>query len=89
MYQGANKISLMLSAAHRPGSLYRLLSHISVMGVNLTKLESRPIPGKDFEFRFFFDIEASIQDASVRALLEQLRQDSEQFVFLGNYEEMR
>ena len=89
VYQGANKISLMLSAAHRPGSLYRLLSHISVMGVNLTKLESRPIPGKDFEFRFFFDIEASIQDAAIRALLEQLRQDSEQFVFLGNYEEMR
>ena len=59
------------------------------MGVNLTKLESRPIPGKDFEFRFFFDIEASIQDAAIRALLEQLRQDSEQFVFLGNYEEMR
>ena len=89
MYAGANKISLMLSAAHRPGSLYRLLSHISVMGVNLTKLESRPIPGKDFEFRFFFDIEASILDPAVRALMEQLRQDSDQFVFLGNYEEMR
>lgn len=89
VYAGANKISLMLSAAHRPGSLYRLLSHISVMGVNLTKLESRPIPGKDFEFRFFFDIEASILDPAVRALMEQLRQDSDQFVFLGNYEEMR
>ena len=89
VYQGANKISLMLSAAHRPGSLYRLLSHISVMGVNLTKLESRPIPGKDFEFRFFFDIEASVQDAAIRALMEQLRQESDQFVFLGNYEEMR
>lgn len=89
VYAGANKISLMLSAAHRPGSLYRLLSHISVMGVNLTKLESRPIPGKDFEFRFFFDIEASILDPAVRALMEQLKQDSDQFVFLGNYEEMR
>lgn len=89
VYEGANKISLMLSAAHRPGSLYRLLSHISVMGVNLTKLESRPIPGKDFEFRFFFDIEASVMDPAIRALMEQLRQDSDQFVFLGNYEEMR
>lgn len=89
VYAGANKISLMLSAAHRPGSLYRLLSHISVMGVNLTKLESRPIPGKDFEFRFFFDIEASILDPAIRALMEQLKQDSDQFVFLGNYEEMR
>ena len=89
VYAGANKISLMLSAAHRPGSLYRLLSHISVMGVNLTKLESRPIPGKDFEFRFFFDIEASILNPAIRALMEQLKQDSDQFVFLGNYEEMR
>ena len=89
LYEGANKISLMLSAAHRPGSLYRLLSHISVMGLNLTKLESRPIPGKDFEFRFFFDIEASIQDPAVRALICELKQDSDQFVFLGNYEEMR
>lgn len=89
VYEGANKISLMLSAAHQPGSLYRLLSHISVMDVNLTKLESRPMPGKDFEFRFFFDIEASIQDPAVRALICQLKQDSDQFVFLGNYEEMR
>ena len=89
VYEGANKISLMLSAAHRPGSLYRLLSHISVMGVNLTKLESRPIPGKDFEFRFFFDIEASILDPAIRGLMEQLRQDADQFTFLGNYEEMR
>ena len=89
VYEGANKISLMLSAAHKPGSLYRLLSHISVMNLNLTKLESRPIPGKDFEFRFFFDIEASVLDPSVRALLFHLSQDADQFTFLGNYEEMR
>ncbi len=89
VYEGADKISLMLSAAHRPGSLYRLLSHISAMNLNLTKLESRPIPGKDFEFRFFFDIEASVLDPAIRGLMERLRQDSDQFVFLGNYEEMR
>ena len=89
VYDGADKISLMLSAAHRPGSLYRLLSHISVMGLNLTKLESRPIPGKDFEFRFFFDIEASILNPAVRSLLDQLRQEADQLVFLGNYKEMR
>ena len=89
VYEGANKISLMLSAAHRPGSLYRLLSHIAAMGLNLTKLESRPIPGKDFEFRFFFDIEASILDPKVRFLMQQLKNESDQFTFLGNYEEMR
>lgn len=89
VYEGASKISLMLSAAHRPGSLYRLLSLISVMGLNLTKLESRPIPGKDFEFRFFFDIEASILDPAVRSLIGQLKQEADQLVFLGNYEELR
>ena len=89
VYEGANKISLMLSAAHRPGSLYRLLSQISVMNLNLTKLESRPMPGRDFEFRFFFDIEASILDPGVRSLIQQLKMESDQFAFLGNYEEMR
>ncbi|MBQ9264698.1 MAG: chorismate mutase [Clostridia bacterium] len=89
LYEKANKISLMLSAAHRPGSLYRLLSHIAASEINLTKLESRPIPGKDFEFRFFFDIEASILDQDTRALIQHLKNDSEQFVFLGNYEELR
>ncbi|MBR3107576.1 MAG: chorismate mutase [Clostridia bacterium] len=89
VYEGANKISLMLTAAHQPGSLYRLLSLISVMGLNLTKLESRPIPGKDFEFRFFFDIEASILDPAVRGLIGQLKQEADQLVFLGNYEELR
>ncbi len=89
VYEGANKISLMLSAAHQPGSLYRLLSLISVMHLNLTKLESRPIPGKDFEFRFFFDLEASILDPAVRRLMDALRQEADQLVFLGNYEELR
>ena len=89
LYEGANKISLMLNAAHRPGSLYRLLSHIAVAEVNLTKLESRPIPGKDFEFRFFFDIEASIRKESTRNLMQQLKNEADQFVFLGNYEEIR
>ena len=88
LYDGANKISLMLRAPHRPGSLYRLLSQISVMGINLTKLESRPMPGRDFEFRFFFDLEASIAQADVRALICELERLSEQFTFLGNYEEM-
>ena len=89
VYEGANRISLMLTAAHRPGSLYRLLSRIAVAEQNLTKLESRPIPEKNFEFRFFFDIEGSILNPSVRGLLEQLRMEADQMVFLGNYEEIR
>jgi len=89
LYDGANRISLMLTAAHRPGSLYRLLSHIAAADVNLTKLESRPIPGSDFEFRFFFDIEASISEESTIRLIDQLSREADRFVFLGNYEELR
>ena len=88
LYDGANKISLMLRAPHRPGSLYRLLSQISAAGVNLTKLESRPMPGRDFEFRFFFDLEASITHEGIRTLICELDRLSEQFTFLGNYEEL-
>ena len=89
MYRPANKISVMLRAEHRPGSLYRLLSYINVLGVNLTKLESRPMPGREFEFRFFFDLEGSLLDASVRSLMEQLASHSDQFTLLGNYEELK
>ena len=88
MYRSANKISVMLRAAHRPGSLYRLLSYINVMGANLTKLESRPMPGREFEFRFFFDLEGSLLDEGTRGLMEQLQTHSDQFTLLGNYEEL-
>lgn len=88
IYRGANKISLMLRTPHRPGALYRLLSQIAVAGVNLTKLESRPMPGRDFEFRFFFDLEATAADAETRALMCELERQAEQFTFLGNYEEL-
>ena len=89
VYEGANKISLMLSAAHKPGSLCRLLGLIAAEGLNLTKLESRPMPGKDFEFRFFFDLEGSILNPSVRRLMGQLKEEADFFTFLGNYEELR
>ena len=60
----------MATTAHRPGSLYRLISKFAVMGINLTKLESRPIPGKDFEFKFYFDMEASVYNDDVLDLWE-------------------
>ncbi|HOO25545.1 MAG TPA: prephenate dehydratase domain-containing protein [Clostridiales bacterium] len=88
IYPGANKISLMLSLPHRPGSLYDTISRFSVLGLNLTKLESRPVPEKDFEFMFYFDIEASVKADSVVSLLCELASATEQFVFLGNYSEI-
>lgn len=85
IYPGANKISLMLSLPHRPNSLYSMLSKFSALGVNLTKLESRPILGSDFEFMFYFDMEASVLQPEVLDLLSELYAQPEQFAFLGNY----
>lgn len=87
IYPGANRISLMLSAPHRPGGLYELIAKFSALGLNLTKLESRPLPGRDFEFLFYFDFEASVLSPEVVTLLQSLARECEIFAFLGNYSE--
>ena len=83
----ANKISLMLSLPHRPGALNGIIAKFAAIDVNLTKLESRPVPGKDFEFSFVFDFEANTADPQVRALLAELSSDPEieHFTFLGAF----
>ena len=83
----ANKISIMLSLPHRPGALNGIIAKFAAIDVNLTKLESRPVPGKDFEFSFVFDFEASPADPQVRALLAELSSDPEieHFTFLGAF----
>ncbi|WMJ84852.1 bifunctional chorismate mutase/prephenate dehydratase [Oscillospiraceae bacterium LTW-04] len=85
IYPGASKISLMMTLPHCAGSLSGMLSRFSMMGINLTKLESRPIPGKDFEFMFYFDLEASVCSEAVLKLLCELQNNPGTFVFLGNY----
>ena len=89
IYPDASKVSLMLSLPHRPGALADMLMCFAAAGVNLTKLESRPVLGTDFEFRFVFDLEASPRDPSVAELLAGLSADPsvERFVFLGGYAE--
>ena len=83
----ANKFSVMLSLPHRPGSLNGIIAKFAAIDVNLTKLESRPIPGMDFEFRFTFEFEASPSDPGVQGLLADLSLDPEieRFTFLGAY----
>ena len=88
IYPGADKISLMLTVPHSPGSLYRVITRFSSLGLNLTKLESRPIPGKDFEFMFYFDIDASCYSEDVLKLLCQLESELPQFAYLGSYSEI-
>ena len=88
IYQGANRISFMLNIPHKPGSLYSVMSKFNSLGVNLTKLESRPIRGSDFEFMFYFDIDASVNDEKVVKLLCDFDNAPEQFIFLGAYSEV-
>ena len=85
IYPGANKISIMFALPHKPGALYSLISKFSAVGFNLTKLESRPIPGKDFEFMFYIDFESSIYSKETVSLLCEFDNSPEQFVFLGSY----
>ena len=87
IYPGAKKISLMMTLPHRPGSLYGLMAKFAALGINLSKLQSRPIPEKDFEFLFYFDLDVSVYDEAAMRILSQLSHDSEKFVLMGCYEE--
>ena len=88
IYPGARKISLVVTLPHRPGSLYQLMTKFSTLGINLTKLESRPIPDRDFEFMFYFDLDVSVYDDVVPKLFSLLENGTDHFVFLGCYTEI-
>lgn len=88
IYPGADRTSLMLVTPHRPGSLYRILARFNALGINLLKLESRPRPDTDFEFMFYFDIEAPVYSEKLTNLLSELEQECEEFCYLGSYSEV-
>ena len=83
--EDASKISLVFEASHQSGSLYRLLSHIIHNGLNMTKIESRPVPGKAWEYRFFVDFDGNLSEASVKNALRGILQEAIYFKILGNY----
>ncbi len=88
IYPGANKISMIVSLSHSPGALYRILSHFAASGLNLTKLQSRPVVGSDFEFVFYFDADASVSEPGTISLLNSIKNSCQEFNFLGNYIEV-
>lgn len=88
IYPGADRTSLMIVAPHKPGSLYRILSRFNALGINLLKLESRPIPDRDFEFAFYFDLESSVYSPRLAALLAELEKECDEFTYLGSYLEV-
>ncbi len=88
IYPGADRTSLMLVTPHKPGALYRILSRFNSLGINLLKLESRPIPDRDFEFMFYFDLEAPVYSPKLAQLLAELEQECDEFTYLGSYSEV-
>ena len=88
IYPGADRTSLMLTLPHKPGSLYNVLAKFYALNINLQKLESRPLPGREFEFMFYFDVEASVYAPEMEKLFRDLETDSEQIRYLGTYNEV-
>ena len=88
IYPGADRTSLMVVLPHRPGSLYKLLSRFYALGINLNKLESRPLPDRDFEFMFYFDLDTSVYSPQFLQLMGELDTVCESFSYLGSYSEV-
>ena len=85
--EDAGKISLCFSNPHTTGSLYHVLERFALCGLNLTKIESRPIPGKAFEYDFYLDFTGNIHHRPTLDLICALHDELPRFSFLGNYSE--
>ena len=88
IYPGADRTSIMMILDHEPGALYKVLARLYTLGINVTKLESRPIPDRDFEFLFYFDLETSIYSQEYIQLMCQLDALCQEFQYLGSYSEV-
>jgi chorismate mutase/prephenate dehydratase len=88
IYPGADRTSLMMIVPHQPGSLYNVLAKFNALGINVRKIESRPLPDREFEFMFYFDIEASIYAPEMEELFLNLECESEDLRYLGTYSEV-
>lgn len=83
--KNANKISICFELPHKIGTLYNMLSHFIYNNLNLTKIESRPILERSFEYRFFVDVEGNLNDPGVQNALYGIREEGSKFKILGNY----
>ena len=83
--ENAGKISICFSLLHESGTLYNILSHFIYNGLNLTHIESVPLPDRQWEYRFYVDISGNLHDPEVRNALQGVREEVAQFRILGNY----
>ena len=88
IYPGSDKTSIMMVLPHKPGALYKVLARLYTLGINVTKLESRPILDREFEFMFYFDLDTSIYSEEYVQLMCELDELCEEFKYLGSYTEV-
>lgn len=88
IYPGSDKTSIMMILNHKPGALYKVLARLYTLGINVTKLESRPLPDREFEFMFYFDLETSIYSEEFVQLMCEIEDFCEEFKYLGSYTEV-
>lgn len=88
IYAGANRLSLIVTCDNKPGALYSILAKLAALGINMTKLESCPVTGRNFEFIFFLELDASVQEKGVLSMLEELERSCPGFQLLGCYAEV-
>lgn len=88
IYPGADKTSLMLTVSHHPGSLYNVLARFNALGIQIFKLESRPIPERDFDYMFYFDIVSEVYSEEFVRLINQLEEMTQECKYLGSYMEI-
>ena len=89
IYPGADRTNIILTLPHEPGSLYKALGRFYAQGINLGKLESRPVPERDFDFMFYLTLETSVYSDALAELLQDMQDFSEEFKYLGSYSEVQ
>ncbi len=88
IYPGSDRSSLMLVVSNNPGSLFKVLAKFYALDINIIKLESRPIQGRDFEFMFYFDVDCPVAAPEFKQLMESLGDVCEELRYLGSYSEV-
>jgi prephenate dehydratase len=81
----ADKLSLVMYLAHRPGSLHDALGVFAWRDINLLKIESRPIPGRPWQYRFYLDLQASLSEPRTVVAVQELHHFADDVKVLGCY----
>lgn len=81
----ASRVSICFEVAHESGSLYHMLSHFIYNNINMTNIQSRPIKGKNWEYRFFVDFEGRLEDTGVINALRGIKEEATSMKILGTY----